>query len=284
MTTIVKITDHQAQAIARLITEYKGKPRITGMVSAHAAQTQDLENVFYDMLTSRALENSVGVQLDRIGVIVGITRVPGQDDGAYYLAIIDKIGQNTGSATIENIIEFVRFATGAETVLLRPLYPAAFQIEIDVAVGGELATTIYRTVERNTAAGVLVSNIVGSDGDDAFAFDGDGPGGGFGDWYDHSAGGKFATIIGAPIEEPEEDDFMSKHVTVSFDGVDPVVDIDTQVLGFNSQKCGAFVLDADDAYKDVGLVISRPDQSTIRLTQGSAVALNLRVLIFEAKD
>lgn len=283
MTTVTKITDHQARALARLISKYKGKPRITGMVSGSAGQFQELENALYDMLTNRTLTGSVGFQLDRIGVIVGISRVSGQTDGSYYLSIIDKIGQNNGSATIEDIIEFVRFATGASQVTLRPLYPAAFEIEVDVEVGGALATTLFNTVQRNAAAGVLVASITAGDADDVFSFAGDSPGEGFGDWYDPTAGGKFATIIGAPLDE-EEDDFMSAYTTVTFDGATAVQDIDTQVLGLDARKCAVVPLDSDNDFKTIGLTETRPDASTIRLTQGTATALSLRVLIFEAKD
>ena len=77
---------------------------------------------------------------------------------------------------------------------------------------------------------------------------------------------------------------MSAYTTVTFDGATAVQDIDTQVLGLDARKCAVVPLDSDNDFKTIGLTETRPDASTIRLTQGTATALSLRVLIFEAKD
>lgn len=68
------ISDHIARAKERLIEQYKGKLKIEGVVEAVIAPLQDIEDVLEQLKVERWIDSAIGVQLDKIGVIVGAAR------------------------------------------------------------------------------------------------------------------------------------------------------------------------------------------------------------------
>jgi hypothetical protein len=281
--TIDRITDHAALAIARLAEQYKNKPRFVGMLDAVSTQTQELEDVIHAMFLNRSYANAEGDQLDKVGEVVGVDRIPGELDAAYRVRIAEQVAENTGFGTPENIIALIAFLTSAALVELREIFPAAVVPTIDGLVLDEIADEIVAAVQSLLPAGVKLAYMVQGGDDDAFAFDGGG-GLGFGDRFDDTIGGKFASLLGSYNAIEFEDPTMpSKNTTVTFTA-ETTKDIDVSVFGLNAQKCGVTVLDTLTGYPDVTIGRERPDINTVRLTSGSPITKTFRVLLLQAQD
>jgi len=106
------ITNHVEQALRRLLSQFKGKPRLEGTISAFVNPIQDIEDMFADMYTLRELDTAFGQQLDGIGQIVGRAR-RGFNDEKYRLRLIGQIGINTSKGTPENLISIFNLLTGS---------------------------------------------------------------------------------------------------------------------------------------------------------------------------
>lgn len=63
------------RAEARLLDQFKRKPRIVAMLRALiGAGVQDVHDIAYRMLVSRWLDTALGAQLDRLGWVIGMPR------------------------------------------------------------------------------------------------------------------------------------------------------------------------------------------------------------------
>lgn len=189
-----KITTHVSDALERLLEQYKGKPRIEGMISCFVEQIQELEDVVFDLPEDLAIATAVGVQLDLIGTIVVQERL-GFSDDIYRALLQAKVGENVSKSTPENVIDVVKLLTGAGLVHLQEFYPAGYGISIDQDIDPSLIDFFYDRIERVDPAAVRLESLVCFDPDEAFAFDG-GPGTalGFGDLTAPLVGGTFAKI------------------------------------------------------------------------------------------
>ena len=188
------ITDHQLQAIQHLISQYRGLVTVEGTVSALVAPVQDLEDALVTLNTMRSLSTAVGIQLDLLGAVVGITRAGGQSDDDYRKAIRARVQRNVSQGEPQALIATFLLLTGQNMVLLDELFPASVMMESAwapaSAAEAEMVNAIIDTV---AAAGVRAEGIISYDPDAAFAMDGNLPGQGFGDMNDPTVGGLFAT-------------------------------------------------------------------------------------------
>lgn len=163
---------HVAEAVANLISQFEGKQRIETLVSIFVGQIQELEDAFSDILTETTIDNSVGVNLDNIGLIVGEPRA-GRNDTQYRIAIKARIGLNTSGGTIENIISIViSVANAVVTVEIIEYFPASFTARIIEPIDPAVTDTdrIAEFIKGGRPAGVnghLEFAVAG-----AFQFDG----------------------------------------------------------------------------------------------------------------
>lgn len=193
MSQITEIADHSSQAIDRLTSQFKDKEKISGFISAFVDQVQELETVFQDLLSDRSLNQASGEQLDGLGRIVGIER-GGRNDADYKNLIIAKIGQNTSKGLAENLINVFILLTSSSRVHFIEYYPAECEIYADVDISTLNTEDIYEFCQKVLSGGVRLNHIGWFDADEAFAFDGEPDGLGFGDALDETVGGKFASI------------------------------------------------------------------------------------------
>lgn len=99
MTMPSKITDHAAQAVGNLLSEFRNSDRLKELITIFAAEIQSLENLFHELYDECTLDTAVGVQLDMEGKIVGWPRMGLSDDD--YRAMIKVaivINQTDGDA------------------------------------------------------------------------------------------------------------------------------------------------------------------------------------------
>lgn len=190
------IGTHQADALGRLLEQYKGKPFLSGLLNAMNAQTQAIEDTFAAIYLARGILTSSGAQLDALGAVVGLPRTPGMSDATYQSLILAEVGLNTSQGTPESVLSAFGLFTGSSKVDFYELPPA------NVALMGNGQLTSQTLIDGLTAfclailpAGVSIDYFGYFDPANAFAFSGGGPtDGGFGDVNDLTVGGKFAAL------------------------------------------------------------------------------------------
>lgn len=197
---LVKITDHTQQALDRLANQFQGKPLIEGLITAFTNQFQDLEQVLCDMLDFRSVLTSVGVQLDKIGQVVGEKRA-GRDDDNYRQGIIAQIGINTSDGTPNDTFFVFNLITGSTKTILLYYPPATIQLWANKDISGLNIAQLYNDMQLTIPGGVGLNAIGwyagGGDGgdDESFSFFESDTGLGFGDLDDPEVGGKLSVIL-----------------------------------------------------------------------------------------
>jgi hypothetical protein len=124
-------TTHAAEAKANLIELFKNRPNWASLLEAIAAQFQQLEEVFFELINDRFLDDAVGAQLDGMGQIVGRAR-NGLDDEAYRTRIRAQIRINLSSGTIPDLVEILELVlpSGQFFQLYEDSFPAHFEVFI----------------------------------------------------------------------------------------------------------------------------------------------------------
>lgn len=128
-----EILDHAARAKARLLAQYRDKPKLAGVLGALVNSVQEIEVALFDVLEQTAVATAVGVWLDRLGAIVGEPR-DGASDADFRKYISARIRANRSHGTFEDVIEVIEawgnatFFTG--DVTLTELGRASFHLDI----------------------------------------------------------------------------------------------------------------------------------------------------------
>jgi len=194
MADLSKIDTHVADALDRLLHQYKDKPRLESWVSLYVTLLQEVEDTGDSLCMLLDIVTQDGDRLDLIGGIVGVSRA-GKNDAEYRIAIYAKIGQNTSNATIEAVIGVMKLLSQADGVFIIANYPATISIQLNVDPAGLDADGLLLVAQKIVAGGVKVGDISAFAGEEAFAFEGPTPGQGFGDEGDPLVGGRFAGIL-----------------------------------------------------------------------------------------
>lgn len=121
------------------------------------AESNELENLFQDLLDKRSLDTAEGVQLDQIGWLLGEDRL-NREDEAYLRAIKTRLAINTSTGTIEDINSVISLVFGEEVkFLVKRSGDAAVSVFIGMpAVPSNLRSLLEQTV----AAGVGIGDLV----------------------------------------------------------------------------------------------------------------------------
>lgn len=191
-----KITDHEAQAINRLLTQYRGKGNLEGLMGLIGKRTQGQEDAIFELLSARELATAVGAQLDGAGRLVGQPR-NGLDDDSYRTRIQVRRLINRASGTGNDIVRAFQLLTRPAPslqVVLEEQFPAGLVLRIE---GGAtpLPSDYAAILQLCKAAGVrAIFEWIPCAPSLAFAFDG-ADGEGFGDATDASVGGELAGAL-----------------------------------------------------------------------------------------
>ena len=193
---IAQITDHIDAAKRRLLQQYKDSPRLASLTEIlFGQQVQDLEYAAYEFYGRLDIDNAEGVQLDRIGSVVGLTRI-GWEDDLYWILLKAKIGKNVSHGTVEDVINVWRLIAQADRVQIIETHPAQIDLYSDTPIAGDLSEFVRNLMQKVVAAGVRVDFLaIIFSPTNAFGFDPDDPNVlGFGDLNDPGVGGEFAYI------------------------------------------------------------------------------------------
>ncbi len=160
---LTQLTTHAVDAVARLLSQYRDKPRIAGLVSALAARGQAVENALWSVLTQLSLSTAADAWLDRLGGIVGEPR-DGRTDSVYRASIRARIYANASNGRVEDLIEmFQAWAAwfGSNLPLkVTQLAPAAVSVDTSPGPGDAIASVeatllpLFRLFSATRAAGV----------------------------------------------------------------------------------------------------------------------------------
>ncbi len=161
--------DHLALMRAGLIQQFRGLPNLDAFVHALGDQLNDVEEFFAQLLTLQTLELSVGVQLDRLGVLLGQGR-NALSDSDYRTLLQTRIIQYQAQGTVEEIIQAILALSVTSVVQLTEVFPAAFQV---VAV--DLSNVVVASSDLKAAIfGMKLAGVgaqINQVSSPAFAFD-----------------------------------------------------------------------------------------------------------------
>ena len=154
---------HDPEAKAVFLEQFKDKANLYAMVASYVAQVQEIESVFYDILTARALDTAEGDRLDQWGSVVGQAR-NGRDDDTYRLWIKGQIRANLSSGTTADLLTIVRLLVpeAAARVTYSEQYPASYLIEIADALGidvAQLAQILAPAGPAGVGGSLLYANV-----------------------------------------------------------------------------------------------------------------------------
>ena len=172
--TVEDIDNHQEVADSRLPSQYASAPGVypnkwgadqisgwEGTIYSLVGPAQTLEDIMEQVLTERSLSASEGVNLDKIGEIVGVDR-QGDSDGDYKDKIVGKIAENNSDGTARDLIEITTILLGDELVrvIIAEDFPAKIRIYVFVNGTDHNPVGLLESLQRAKAAGVGLPSLV----------------------------------------------------------------------------------------------------------------------------
>lgn len=152
MSEITQITDHVAQAKARL-PEKNRKPNTEDYIDVMASKIQEYEDTIFEMLSVLTLEGAYGIFLDRFGEHLLVER--GNDGDALYKSRIQTaIYEKTKAGQIDVLIAAYKNLIGNVPIFLDEYYPhtVIMTATTDLPIPNE--SVINNALQRVKAAGI----------------------------------------------------------------------------------------------------------------------------------
>lgn len=107
-----QITDHTDATYDKLLGQFKDKPVIQAVLKTWTDKIQEVEDDLYDLMTKTLFLSAEGVNLQRYGSLLGITRPAGIADGAYRELLIAEILRRSSDGTPDRIRQILEATTG----------------------------------------------------------------------------------------------------------------------------------------------------------------------------
>ena len=147
------VADHEGVGVARLLWQYRGRPRMEGMLASFLADVQSLEDVSLETWAGVWPLTAVGVQLDVLGRLVGQAR--GQMvDAEYRLFILGRILANRSNGTWPDLFELLAVLGVDSDVFAVENWPCEITISV---VGTTYGESIGRLVADAKSGGVTIN-------------------------------------------------------------------------------------------------------------------------------
>lgn len=149
---------NQLDKVEKLLYQFQeSSPKLVEFIMAFLYQSNELEDLYQEIFKSRDLEQAEGVMLDTIGVLVGEFR-NNRNDTDYRNAIKTRIGVNTSSGTIEDLIAVLKLLYGEDVEIIITRDGSA---SISLFLGiPEPEKDIKPLIQQAMAAGVELSGIL----------------------------------------------------------------------------------------------------------------------------
>lgn len=147
--TLERVPDHRDRGLSLLITQYQELPRLRSLLGALLDEVQVVEDVAWDVILGRLVDDAEGAQLDTIGRIVGQPRIG--DDEEFRLYIKARITINGSDGTGDDVMQVAEVLLEGKPWSYEETYPASIIIETFEA---ERAATIAHLLRLARAGGV----------------------------------------------------------------------------------------------------------------------------------
>lgn len=199
---LTEITDFAARAKAKMLAQYRERPKLAAFVGELAARAQDLEAALFDVLEQTAVGTAVGIWLDRLGGVVGEER-GGEGDTLFRQYVQARVKANRSEGTLEDVIAVITawYGSAFPTLLLTEPGRANLLVELSSpAVTATQVARLARLLKDTRAAGVGTQMLWQAQADaDTFTFSSSASlesssTQGFGDTSTPATGGAFRSV------------------------------------------------------------------------------------------
>jgi hypothetical protein len=171
---VTKITDYQQRLRDDMLSQFFGDPVHEAISDAIALELQRFENVAYDVLTKRLIDNAVGDILDVFGRIARVDRL-GRTDDEYRAVIQVVLVAHDSDGGVDQILWIFNQLT--EAVVEYRIYPPAsyrlvYETDPSKFASAQQTEDRVKIQELATAAGVGYQLVEGTTEDaGSFRFD-----------------------------------------------------------------------------------------------------------------
>lgn len=193
------ITDHDKRAAALLIEQFENSEKLQSFVKALTKQANEVERMFFNLKHERNISNGDGVQLDKIGELVGEPR-NGRDDDDYRQALLLRPNINRSYGEGEMLILVLSQLVKASKIILIEQEPKT--VNLFFKTTSPIPSNLQESIEAVADAGAKIHLSYIDDGEEfVFATEGGFPDqsntSGFGETGSGNEleGGKFTEII-----------------------------------------------------------------------------------------
>lgn len=157
---VVHNTKVTASGLARLLSQFQGKPRLTALLSAFLDECQEVEDALYDVYYQRALQNGVAVGdlLAKLGKIVG-QGSEGLSDAIYRTLIQARIAANRSRGTKPDLLNMLTLLIPSTVIEAWTMPPASFYVEPLGPISFSPYLIVNSFLRMAISAGVAVSFV-----------------------------------------------------------------------------------------------------------------------------
>jgi hypothetical protein len=187
-------------AVGLLLSQFRGKPRIEGILRALVDGVQDLDDGVLQVYVGRWIDAAEGVQLDELGTLLDLAR-SGWPDETYRRLLKAQILVLASDGEYSDVIA-VLAAVGITAVHVEDVTVAAMHVSLDEPPPDDIdGGILFDLLERTRAGGVrLTFEFPTATADDAFTFADDttttvDAARGFGDATGADVGGYFEGLL-----------------------------------------------------------------------------------------
>lgn len=168
MVQILNVFERTIALLASQFRDEKDNGDLTNfqkLIKILCTPAQELQDVLWQLKNERWLATGIGQQLDEIGLILGLTRYPGESDDDFRERLQFQIFINISSGTPEDIIRALKFLTKASKIGFFDVFPAFFQLETDGLVFPNPASELNEAIFKISPAGVNYAPITATLGE-----------------------------------------------------------------------------------------------------------------------
>lgn len=205
MSTPIQTIDHVALGLSRVAVQFQASPNFLAYLTAILMSDNELESVFQQVAQQVDIDLAEGVNLDTIGVIVGISRVlPGGagnplsagqsvlSDAQYRMLLRAKIVKNHSRGLNEDIIKGLNYLFNTNYSAIDDNNDMTISIGVGTMLDIVQQTMLNLLDILARPAGVLIRYRAMFNGHAYFGFEGQTNALGFGEEGQPTVGGTFA--------------------------------------------------------------------------------------------
>lgn len=183
------ITNYAQRAVALLAGQFQDNSNVDAttnlqkLIYAISTASQNIQTQLNNLLSDRWIPTGQGMQLDNMGEILGLQRIPGQpDDSAtingvyvqgYREALQFQIFINISSGTPEQVIAALKYFTNADKIWYIETLPAAYTLATDGLTFPANPSDLVTAIRNISPAGVGFNAVIATYNQIPFVFTSD---------------------------------------------------------------------------------------------------------------